>query len=65
MGLGGAVVEVDGADHDHGQRDDDRDGASDGAADGAEEKEDYLHHEVDHVPARLVRVADPAKQGVV
>lgn len=42
MGLGGAVVEVDGADHDHGQRDDNCDGAGDGTADGAQEEDEDL-----------------------
>ena len=58
-------MEVHATNDDHTKGDDHGNGASDGAADGAEEKEDYLHHEVDHVPACLVRVADPAKQGVV
>ena len=40
--LGWAVVEVDGADDYHGQRDDDGDGAGDGAADGPQEEDEDL-----------------------
>ena len=42
MWLRGAVVEVDGPDDDHGQRDDDGDGTGDGAADGAQEEDQDL-----------------------
>ena len=42
MGLRGAVVEVDGSDDDHGERDDDGDGTGDGAADGAQEEDQDL-----------------------
>ena len=42
MWLGWAVVEVDGADDYHGQRDDDGDGAGDGAADGPQEENEDL-----------------------
>ena len=42
MWLGGAVVEVDGADDDHGQRDDDGDGTGDSAANGAKQQDKDL-----------------------
>jgi len=65
IGFCSAVVEVDTSDDDHADWDDDGDAAGNGAADGAEEEEDNFHEKVDHIPAGLVRVTDPSKQGVV
>ena len=49
VGLGGTLVEVDGADGDHAERDDDGDAARDGAADRAEKQEQELDQEVDEI----------------
>ena len=53
VGLGGTLVEVDGADGDHAERDDDGDAARDGAADGAEQQQQNFDQKVDEVPRGL------------
>ena len=53
VGLSGTLVEVDGADGDHAERDDDGDAARDGAADGAEQQQQNFDQEVDEVPRGL------------
>jgi hypothetical protein len=57
-----AVVEVDAANDNHTDRDDYGDTAGDGTADSANQEQDHLDEEIDHVPAGLVRVADPTEQ---
>ncbi len=48
-----ALVEVDGADGNHTERDDDGDAAGDGAADCAEEKKQNFDQKIDEVSWRL------------
>lgn len=60
-----AIVEIDTANDDHADWDDHGDAAGDGTANGAKEEEDNFDEKVDDIPAGLVRVTDPSKQGVV
>jgi len=71
-----ALVEVDGADGNHTERDDDGDAAGDGAADCAEEKKQNFDQKIDEVSWRLkygnlaqiecigTYISDPIKQKI-
>ena len=65
VGLRRTLVEVDGSDNDHAQRDDDCDPASDCASDRPKKKEKQLDEEVYKVAGRFVSITYPTEQGVV
>ena len=65
VGLRRTLVEVDGSNNDHAQRDDDCDPASDCAPDRPQKKEKQLDEEVYKVAGRFVSITYPTEQGVV